>query len=125
MTWALPRSRGSQRQRSMLAMTVSTASVRRGAGATPLRLRIVPAPTKPSGLRPALFWYSLTAADERIVVVQVGLAALDPEPLAQQRDARVLRAGRMTPPSGMRMAGDSSGAAVPPRSSASLAFSAR
>src|SRR6266403_3943876 len=58
ITWALPRSRGNQRQRSMLAMMISAARSRRG----PLSALTVALVRLPVPDRPRCCWNFFTAA---------------------------------------------------------------
>ena len=58
ITWVLPRSRGIQRQRSILAMMMSICLSRGG----PLRSRMVCASSAPVTLRSLVRWYFLTAS---------------------------------------------------------------
>ncbi len=91
-TWALPRSRGVQRQRSILAMMVSITSLRAGAE-TALRLRSVARADHAVRVHLVGLLVGLHRGGERLVVAQAGRVARHVEPLAQQRNAGVFRAG--------------------------------
>src|SRR5262249_33076625 len=84
ITCALPRSRGSQRQRSMLMMTVSIASLRRHDAVE----RAPRVGTKPAVGSPAFApLEAFHRLDEIIVIAQARFVAGDVEPLAQERHA--------------------------------------
>ena len=122
-TWALPRSRGIQRQRSILAMMVSITSLRRR-GRSRIEAAQRAGADQAVGVHPVGLLVGLDRGGERLVVAQAGRVAGHVEPLAQQRNARRLPCrARSVGPSGMRTTFGSS--AVAPRSSASFALSAR